>query len=184
MRWVIGNTESGTGPSRRIHILVKPTRSNLQTNLIINTDRRTYHLELRATEKTYMASVSWRYPQDELMALQVANAAAAATRPVESGLNLDQLQFRYRIDGDKTPWRPLRAFDDGRQVFIEFPEGIAQGEMPPLFVVGPNGKTGDLVNYRVDGRHMIVDRLFAAAELRMGDKGSGRRVRIVRTDAR
>ncbi len=184
VRWVIGNTESGAGPDRRIHILVKPTRTELETNLIINTDRRTYHLELRATPKTYMASVSWRYPQDELMALRVANAQAAAVGPVASGLSLDQLHFRYRIDGDKTPWRPLRAFDDGRQVFIEFPEGIAQGEMPPLFVVGANGKTGDLVNYRVDGNHMIVDRLFAAAELRMGGKGADRHVRIIRTDAR
>jgi len=56
--------------------------------------------------------------------------------------------------------------------------------MPPLFVVGANGKTGDLVNYRVDGNHMIVDRLFATAELRMGGKGADRRVRIIRTDAR
>ena len=51
---------------QRIHILVKPTRPDLVTNLVINTDRRTYHLELRSTEKTYMASVSWTYPQDQL----------------------------------------------------------------------------------------------------------------------
>jgi type IV secretion system protein VirB9 len=30
------------------------------TNLVINTDRRTYHMELRSGEKTYMASVSWQ----------------------------------------------------------------------------------------------------------------------------
>ena len=56
VRWVIGDTESGTGQDKRIHILVKPTRADLATNLVINTDRRTYHLELRSTEKTYMAS--------------------------------------------------------------------------------------------------------------------------------
>ncbi|SMF84140.1 type IV secretion system protein VirB9 [Tistlia consotensis] len=184
VRWVVGNTESGSGPSRRVHILVKPTRPGLETNLVIDTDRRTYHLELRSTEKTYMASVSWRYPQDELMALKAGAAEAAAVTPVASGINLDQLHFRYKIKGDKVAWRPLRVFDDGQQVFIDFPAGIAQGEMPPLFVVGANGKTGDLVNYRVDGHHMIVDRLFAAAELRMGGKGADRRVRIVRTDAR
>ena len=26
VRWIIGDTESGTGPTKRIHILVKPTR--------------------------------------------------------------------------------------------------------------------------------------------------------------
>jgi type IV secretion system protein TrbG len=40
------------------------------------------------------------------------------------------------------------------------------------------------VNYRVRGSHMIVDRLFAAAELRLGDKNTERRVRIVRNDGR
>jgi type IV secretion system protein VirB9 len=58
VRWIIGDTESGTGPTRRVHIIVKPTRPDLTTNLIINTDRRTYLLELRSTERTYMASVS------------------------------------------------------------------------------------------------------------------------------
>jgi type IV secretory pathway VirB9-like protein len=38
--------------------------------------------------------------------------------------------------------------------------------------------------YRVRGNHMIVDRLFAAAELRFGSGSSQRRVRIVRTDGR
>ena len=72
VRWIIGDTESGTGPTKRVHIEVKPTRPDLVTNLVINTDRRTYHLELRSTEKAYMASVSWQYPQDQLIALAPA----------------------------------------------------------------------------------------------------------------
>ena len=179
VRWIIGDTESGTGPGKRVHILVKPTRPELTTNLIINTDRRTYHLELRSAEKTYMASVSWAYPQDQLIALRGANAVADTAAPVASGVDINALNFRYRIEGDAAPWRPLRAFDDGRQVFIEFPAGIGQGEMPPLWVIGAEGGA-ELVNYRVKGTHMIVDRLFAAAELRLGGKHQ-QKVRIVRT---
>ncbi|MFG1377657.1 TrbG/VirB9 family P-type conjugative transfer protein, partial [Xanthobacter autotrophicus] len=44
--------------------------------------------------------------------------------------------------------------------------------------------TSELVNYRVRGRHMIVDRLFAAAELRFGNGDNQKRVRITRTDGR
>jgi type IV secretion system protein VirB9 len=182
VRWVVGDTESGAGPTKRVHILVKPTRSDLVTNLIINTDRRTYHLELRSAEKTYMASVSWAYPQDQLIALRRQNAAADAAAPVAVGVNIDALNFRYRIEGDNPAWRPLRAFDDGRQVFIEFPRGIGQGEMPPLWVIGAQGGA-ELVNYRVQGNHLIVDRLFAAAELRLGGDPQ-KKVRIVRTDGR
>lgn len=183
VRWIIGDTTSGSGPSARVHILVKPTRPDLSTNLVINTDRRTYHMELRATAATYMASVSWTYPHDALIALQTRNAAAAAAAPVATGVDVATLNFRYRIDGDNAPWKPLRAFDDGRQVYIEFPAGISQGEMPPLFVIGAAGGA-ELVNYRVQGRYMVVDRLFAAAELRVGDKHSQQHVRIERDDGR
>lgn len=183
VRWIIGDTQSGAGDRLQVHILVKPTRTDLQTNLVINSDRRTYHLELRSTEKTYMASVSWQYPQDQLIALRRQNVQASAAQPVASGVDIQKLNFRYRIEGDAAPWRPLRAFDDGAKVYIEFPSGIGQGEMPPLFVIGPSGGS-ELVNYRARQNYYVVDRLFAAAELRLGDKGSERRVRIVRTDGR
>ena len=98
-----------------------------------------------------MASVSWIYPQDELIALRRQNALADAAAPIETALDINSLRFRYAIEGDNPPWRPLRAFDDGNKVYIEFPRGIGQGEMPPLFIVGPEGKTSELVNYRVRG---------------------------------
>ena len=184
VRWIIGDTESGTGATKQIHILVKPTRTELMTNLVINTSLRTYHMELRSTEKTYMASVSWQYPQDQLIALRRQNTEAQAVQPVASGVDLSRVNFRYQVTGDRAPWRPLRAFDDGKQVFIEFPRGIGQGEMPPLFVVGAEGDTSELVNYRVRGNYMVIDRLFAAAELRFGAAKNQKRVRISRTDGR
>ena len=71
----------------------------------------------------------------------------------------------------------LRGGRCGRQTFIEFPASIAVGEAPPLFVVGPTGEA-ELVNYRVRGRYYVVDRIFDAAELRLGT----RKQQIVRID--
>ncbi|MDZ3831893.1 MAG: P-type conjugative transfer protein TrbG [Sphingopyxis sp.] len=178
VRWIIGDTVSGSGASRRVHILVKPTRPDITTNIVINTDRRTYHIELRATPTTYMAAVSWSYPQDELIALRAAEAERARVAPVARGIDFAALSFAYRISGDRVPWRPLRVFDDGRQLFIEFGSGVGSSDMPPLFILGPKG-AAELVNYRVDGRFMIVDRLFDRGELRLG---SGRRAKAVRID--
>ena len=180
VRWVIGDTESGAGASKRTHILAKPTRPDLVTNLVINTNRRTYLLELRSTEKTYMASVSWQYPQDQLIALRRQAESADAATPIDSGIDIGKLRFRYAIEGDNPPWRPTQVFDDGQKVYIEFARGIAQGEMPPLFVIGSDGGT-ELVNYRARQNYYIVDRLFAAAELRLGGDNQ-QKVRIVRTD--
>ena len=182
VRWVVGDTTSGEGKSAQVHILVKPIGADLETNLVITTERRTYHLEMRASASTYMASVSWTYPASELLALKKQGAQADVTAGMiaDAGINIEQLKFRYRIEGD-APWRPLRVFDDGAKVYIQFPSGLAQSEAPPLFVIGPDAKPA-LVNYRVRGATYIVDRLFAAAELRLGTEPQ-RVVRIVRTDA-
>ena len=161
---------------------MKPIRAGLKTNLVITTNRRIYLLELTSTPQTWMASISWSYPQDQLAMLKRQAARAEAAAPVAQGIALERLRFRYDISGDKPSWRPLRAFDDGRQVFIAFPTGICQGEMPPLWVIGPAGGA-ELVNYRIQGNHMVVDRLFAAAELRLGGE-TQKKVRIVRTDGR
>lgn len=160
-------------------ILVKPTRPDIVTNIVINTSRRTYHIELRATPATYMASVSWSYPEAELIALRMAEAERERTAPVAAGLDLGALNFRYRVSGDKPGWRPVRVFDDGRQTFVEFGDDIATGEMPPLFATGAKGEA-ELLNYRVQGRYMIVDRLFERGELRMGAGRAARKVIIER----
>jgi P-type conjugative transfer protein TrbG len=180
VQWIVGDTASGSGTSRRVAVMVKPVRAGIMTNLVITTNRRTYLLELTSTAKAWMASVSWEYPKDQMLALQAQAQAADAVAPAAEGLSLDQLHFRYAITGDSPPWKPVRAFDDGQRVYIQFPTGIAQGELPPLFVVGPDGK-GELVNYRFHAPYDIVDRLFGAAELRLGgDKAAV--VRIERTD--
>lgn len=173
-RWVIGDTVSGSGAARRTHILVKPAASGLRTNLVITTDRRVYHLELASGGKG-MAGIAWTYPRDELLALRRAEAALAAAEPVAAPVAVERLNFNYAIEGDRPLWRPVRAFDDGAQVFIEFPPALASIEAPPLFVVGASGKP-ELVNYRMRGRYYVVDRLFGAAELRLG----GKRQQVVR----
>ena len=181
VRWIDGDTSSGSGDALRVNVMVKPIRSGLKTNLVITTSRRTYLLELTSTERTWMASVSWEYPKDKMLALQRQAQAASAAAPVDAGLSLEKIRFRYAVSGSNPPWKPLRAFDDREKVYIQFPAGIAQGELPPLFVIGAQGD-GQLVNYRFRSPYYIVDRLFGAAELRLGG-AKGDVVRIERTDS-
>ncbi|MEL6644906.1 MAG: P-type conjugative transfer protein TrbG [Pseudomonadota bacterium] len=159
-RWIIGDTTSGSGRTERVHILVKPTRPDIATNLVVNTDRRTYHIELHANADIWMPSVAWAYP--EMRSTPRALILRRPAIPHEAERN-----YRYGVQGDTPPWRPVSVFDDGRRVYVVFPPGIAQGEMPPLFVSGADGR-GQIVNTRVLGNVLIVDRLFRAAELRLG----------------
>ena len=175
-RWIIGDTESGSGAHRRVHVLVKPTRPDISTNLVITTDRRIYMIELRAREELFMPAVAWAYPAPP--AGQRRSVPAAPVIPAEGARN-----YRYGLTGDSPPWRPISVFDDGRRVYVVFPRGIVQGEMPPIFVLGSDGEP-QIVNSRIHQNILIVDRLFGAAELRLGSGERQQTVRIVRIEQR
>ncbi|RTM02860.1 MAG: P-type conjugative transfer protein TrbG [Hyphomicrobiales bacterium] len=175
-RWIIGDTESGSGINRRVHVLVKPSRADITTNLVVTTDRRTYMIELRSGAKPYMPAVAWAYPRPAGGGLQAMPATPVI--PAVAARN-----YRYGLTGDNPPWKPITVYDDGRRVYVEFPRGIVQGEMPPIFVIGPEGEA-QIANSRIYQHILIVDRLFGAAELRLGGGDKQQTVRIVRTDGR
>ncbi len=152
-RWIIGDTESGEGANRR-----------------------SYMIELRAGEKPYMPAVAWAYPQ-------VPGTQRPSAPPTPLIPSFTARNYRYALSGDTPSWRPMAVYDDGRKVYVEFPRGIVQGEMPPLFVIGADGEA-QIVNSRIHQNILIVDRLFGAAELRIGDGERPQKVRIERTDVR
>lgn len=153
-RWMVTEVEAEAEEEPRAIVLVKPQTSELSTNIVIVTDRRTYLVEARAVAgERYSAEIAWTYPERD----------AAPSAAVEA------LSFDYRVRtvrGRPPLWAPSRVFDDGRRTWIEFPADVAAADMPPLFVITPEG--AELANYRVDGRRMIVDRVFDTAELRLG----------------
>ena len=183
-RWTVGDTVSGLGTNEQVHILVRPMAANLSTNAVITTTRRTYYLDLKSFASTYMAAVSWRYPHNAIK--NILTPAANKTRVRQSSTKIadiipkaENMRFDYDIKGDTPNWRPIRVFDDGKKVFIQFPKSVSVSEAPPLFVTDKKGNKSKLVNYRVRGEYYIVDRLFEAAELRLGEKDQTI-VRIVR----
>lgn len=180
VRWVLGVNKSVEDGLTRQHVLVKPAEANLTTTLIINTNRRTYLLELASHKETYMAAVSWHYPQQAQRVSLDRLKAQAWRPPSRPAIDLDNLNFAYRVERQQGQplWTPTRVFDDGQQVFIRFPAGFQQGEAPVLYVRARDGQN-QMVNYRIRNGYYIVDRLFAAAELRVGS-GQPEVVRIAR----
>jgi P-type conjugative transfer protein TrbG len=178
-RWIIGDTVSGTGEGQRVHVLVKPSAAGLATNLIINTSLRTYHLDLRAVARGGDPQVRWRYAAPPIV-LVAAPAVPVAPPIVAADPDLTRLNLAYRIKGPRVVWRPSRVFDDGQRTYVEFPPAVRLADLPPLFVTGADGKTAELVNYRIAGRRLVVDRILNRAELRLGQGHWARRIRIVR----
>jgi len=173
VRWVMGSGRSGAGPDQQQHLYIKPTRPGLNTTIAINTDRRTYYLELHSFDDTYMAAVQWRYPHDELDQLEASAAQddAIGKATTATNINLEALNFSYRVSVEKGKpiWTPVQVFDDGRKTFVRFPPAMLTGEAPALFVLSSTNET-QLVNYRVKNDYYIVDRLVDRIELRIGQK--------------
>ncbi len=174
VRWQIGDTVSGAGAAQRAHVLLKPLERGLETNLVLTTNRRVYHLELRSgAADAYNAAVAWDAPSEA----ESESVTRAPAVPTDVVMPQGELDGRYRIQpqGRRPRWTPTSVFNDGRRTFITFDADLQIDEAPALFVIAPDGET-QLVNYRQQGGLFVVDRVFDLAELRLGD----RRPQIVR----
>jgi P-type conjugative transfer protein TrbG len=178
VRWVMGETQQGTGSNAQTLVFVKPIKGELRTNIVLTTDQRTYMLEaISHNSDAYTSIVSWNYPRDQLAELSTAGILADGGQgggAIDGDISVDNLNFAYRIKpvkprGRAPAWMPERVFDDGHKTYIQFAPDLGTTEAPPLFVIGEN-KQAELVNYRVQGRYYVVDRLITAAELRLGTK--------------
>jgi type IV secretion system protein VirB9 len=174
-RWTISDTQSGKEPYMRKHIFVKPHQIDISTNLVITTDRRTYHIELHSLDNVpYQASVSWKYPGSALI---IANDTGKSTNEVVpetplSGLGKRQLNFNYHFVATERPaWMPRRVFDDGHKTYIEFPEGMQDTEAPILYGLS-NAKQQEVINYRRHKNFYIIDHMTDVAELTIGGKSA------------
>lgn len=167
IQWQIGETRSGAGESERTLVLIKPMGAGLSTNMVLTTSRRVYLIDLTSAARAFDPAVSWSYPDapSPRTSDPISPEVTAASAGVQT---IARSAYRVSPKGRAPSWTPTAVFDDGRQTFIAFPPDLDRGPAPLLFVE----ETGDmvLVNYRQSGSVFIVDRLFEAAELRLGDK--------------
>ncbi len=176
-RWLVEQTVSGgNGVPETQHVLVKPLQEDIQTNVIISTDKRIYQIKAISTENTYSPIISWTYPADDkntLLFIQKQAAKEKAEVTTEEPVAPEALYFEYKIKSNsgmfakEYPWTPLKAFNDGTKTYIQVNPQMKNTESPSLFVKDRDGKV-NLVNYRLKNNYFIVDRLFETAELRNG----------------
>lgn len=166
MRWQVSKTYSGAGGTRQEHLLIKPIDEGLTNGLVVTTDVRTYHLMLHSTCGTYMASVAWRYPDDDGILQNINDAPSyGSTGDSISSLDINRIDCNYKIElvkGPRPDWMPKAVFNDGNKTYIQFPNM----QNAPTLLIGNDVKTDQLVNYRVEGNYYIVDSLFPQAQLR------------------
>ena len=152
--------------------------------MVVTTNVRTYHINLKAHATRFMPQVSFAYPEKAYAKLEAAQQQAAQARAAntipETGEYLGNLDFNYEIDGDDASWKPLRVYNNGSKTIIQLPKSVQAAEAPALLVMRDGSKTENLVNYRLIGDRYIVDSVFAQAVLIAGVGSSQVRVTIRR----
>lgn len=177
LRWQIAQTYSGAGNTLTQHLLIKPNQSGLQNTVVITTDQHVYHLVLQSTDDSYMASVSWNYPNNMVSFANTTpgqNAGPAA--PTTPNVDVSQLDFGYQYSlvlGSKPNWYPVRIFNDGRQTYIQLPSDYLSNQMPVLYIADNNGGFGTMVNWRYRSPYIIVDTVLHNARLQTGVDNTG-----------
>ena len=177
-RWMLGAGVSYYNGIPVQHIYVKPTAANLVGTLIINTDRRVYHLILRSFADIHMPIVKWRYHDRAMPQNFIARAPPGGTLPSTiTGVQGDAgrylvdpnfLSFNYRITWGifrRPAWLPTLVYDDGRRTYIVFPQGVLMRELPAVFE-----NRADIVNFRVNRNVMIIDKLVEQITIRLGNR--------------
>ena len=172
VRWMVDKAVSGNGADRQWHVYLKPLRGSIETNIIINTDRRSYQLFAKTDGVGYNPMVAWVYPQDQLNQVNKdleRNTIAQRNLPNRNAATPESLDFNYdiaNVSGAEN-WTPVAVYNDGQKTYLKMPAAMANDEAPALFVRdGRNGLM--MVNYRIRKGVYIVDRLFQQAELRNG----------------
>lgn len=166
VRWIISPSMIGSGPTAITVVMVKPTDSGIVTNLIINTNRRSYNLKLMATRHEWVSYVAFDYPDDNARAWEnyrmkqgrVEQAATLAT-----GENTDALDFGFTMAGDNPKWKPVRVWRNAQgKTNVQFASDKFLNDAPALVVIGKGGSlwsgpSTQIINYRPVGDRYVVD---------------------------
>lgn len=163
--------------SRRLFI--KPMERDAHTNMVVVTTKYTYNFDLDAVEpkegptvQTYL--VKFRYAD----AIGVVSTGAAAGNVKAAGIasptrgligaprSPSDFNFDYRLKGDKEIM-PTFVFDDGVFTYFQFADKRNQA-LPAIFLVDKDGNES-VVNYRMEGEYMVVERIGKTYTLRGGE---------------
>ena len=180
-RWSIGGGVSKTIGVDTQHLYLKPSEEGLETTLIINTERRIYHLIIKSFKDTFMLAVMWRYPGLGMPYDFLSQENQRKNTPEQGKQGPDQTESAatlFAIDpalmstdymvsypkGNPPQWLPTLVLDDGKKTYIVLPDTVMHHELPALF-----GENGEIVNFRVKDNIFVIDRLIRKVQLKLRD---------------
>ena len=167
-RWKFDSVD-GDNPS----ILVKPTKANIMTNLIIFTDRRIYNIKLISTKSSWLPSISFIYdkkntntnlssifdPEDKTEVTTYKTDKKLSTKKQPK-----KYQSEYIISSDGS-WKPSNVFTRNGKTYINI-DSRDENNLPRLYII--NGNSSKTINYTYKNTQLLVNGIIKKAILIKG----------------
>jgi conjugal transfer protein trbG/virB9/cagX len=179
---MLDQTRGGKDGSSLVYI--KPLFEDLDTNIVITTDKRVYYFDVKTSKTMFNPMIRFNYPMErEIVAYANESAVARINNPITMA-DIEAKKYEttpyipttvikdvnYEIR-DNNDIAPDLVYNDGLKTYVRLKKGIQ--EMPILEVLGEDGKP-EKVNQRIeekDGyKFFIVDKLFDKGQTKLGNK--------------
>ena len=148
------------------HVYIKPMVSGIRTNMIINTDQRSYRFLVNSTdEMEYVVVFNFAELDREAQLKAEAEALAAQQARLDNLKRLQNTHFNtnYKViktKNVKTAYVPKNIFDDGQKTYIEVSDLALRDNLPLIYSYDDweKGKL-QLVNYRLKNNVIEIDKV-------------------------
>ena len=152
----------------RVHL--KPVEPRAVTNLTVITDRRAYYFRLASNspkdklDATYLLRFNYAStPEISVNPSAIYKPAAGARADASSERTVRNCN--YSVAGSRSI-KLLRACDDGLFTYLEFAPDTS---LPAFFAVEADGAES-VVNYRMEGKYVVIERTAGLYTLREGNE--------------
>jgi type IV secretion system protein VirB9 len=179
-RWEVREGADGNGETLRSHIFIAASESGMNTGVIVTTTRRTYYLTCQSVKTSPIRVLRWTYATSTPEPIAKPKEPRVLPEPAAPA----RYHVGYTIESHRRPpdWMPRGVVDDGKKLYILYPEVTLFGSVPVARMIGPNGP--QLLNARQYLHVVIIDQLPARVELRVGTGAQAEVVTITRGDLR
>jgi len=147
-------------------LFLKPVEQDATTNMTLITNKHVYLFELHAREtddiddKDMIFIMRFIYPEDN----QTQTVKNYLDPVPDFNSEPWKYNFHYTISGNDDV-APLRIFDDGQFTYFQFKNKNA--DLPAFFMVNDQNEES-LINYRMRGDYVVVERVAKRFTLRHG----------------
>ena len=165
----MGNSSAWLFETLSNRLFLKPVADNADTNMTVITSNKIYHFDLTAKEakgiddEDLVFVVKFIYPDEKDK--NILKFAKVPKTDVPDLRDPSIYNFNYDYTGEPTI-APIKVFDDGKFTYFEFSDKNA--EIPAIFNVDSAGFES-IVNFRVAGNYIIVERVSSQFTLRSGN---------------